>query len=139
MFSTLAYYSLEFYKEFHEYTERRLHELGLNMGSLFFILYIGKHPGCTPSELTRSINADWGHSQRRITQLAEEGFITKEKSGKSYRLDLTEKGREAFDVSHSVFTEWDEMKLRKITAEEREALLTILAKIGFEDKRLPKK
>ena len=50
--STLSYYTTELYKEFAAYTTEKLHELGLNFGQMYFIIYVGKHPECTPSELT---------------------------------------------------------------------------------------
>ncbi len=80
MFSTLSYCSSVFYKDFVNYTSKKLQALGLNYGSLFFIIYVGRHPGCTPSELTKALQIDWRHSQRCIIKLAEDGFMTKENS-----------------------------------------------------------
>ena len=51
LISTLSYYTTELYKEFAAYTTEKLHELGLNFGQMYFIIYVGKHPECTPSEL----------------------------------------------------------------------------------------
>ena len=90
LISTLSYYTTELYKEFAAYTTEKLHELGLNFGQMYFIIYVGKHPECTPSELTSALKLDWGHSQRSVAKLAEDGFLIKEKkSGRSYRLTLT--------------------------------------------------
>lgn len=44
--STLSYYTTELYKEFAAYTTEKLHELGLNFGQMYFIIYVGKHPEC---------------------------------------------------------------------------------------------
>lgn len=103
MFQTLAYYVTLFHRSFVTYTTARLHQVGLSFGSLFPILYVGKHPGCSQAQLTAALNLDWGHSQRLITKLVEEGFLTREKSGRSYHLDLSPKGQETFEVSHQVF------------------------------------
>ena len=83
MFDTLAYYSSVLYRHFTHYTGEKLQALGLNYGSLFFLIYVGKHPGCTPSELTKALHVDWGHSQRSVARLVEDGFMTKERAGRT--------------------------------------------------------
>ena len=128
MFQTLAYYSTVFHRSFTAYTTRRLQQLGLNFGSLFPVIYVGKHPGCTQSELTETLGLDWGYSQRSITRLVEEGFLTREKSGRAYHLDLSPKGQEAFQVSHQVFFDWDKQALAALDGAEREQLFALLAK-----------
>ena len=128
MFGTFSFYSSVFYRGFVAYTTRQLQTLGLNFGSLFPVLYVGKHPGCSPSRLTQTLGLDWGYSQRSIAKLVEDGFLTKEKSGRTYRLDLTEKGQQAFSVSHQVFFDWDKQVLAPLTQEERQQLLALLAK-----------
>ena len=47
MFQTLAYYATVFHRSFTAYTTQRLQQLGLSFGSLFPVIYVGKHPGCT--------------------------------------------------------------------------------------------
>ena len=44
MFQTLAYYATVFHRGFTAYTTQRLQKLGLNFGSLFPVIYVGKHP-----------------------------------------------------------------------------------------------
>ena len=129
MFQTFAYYLSVLYKDFYAYAGARLHPLGVNNGLVFFVIYVGKHPGCTPSELTKTLHVDWGYSQRCITKLVENGFLTKEKAGRRYQLDLTEKGREAFAISHQVFFDWDEKRLAVLTEEERQTLFALLRKL----------
>ena len=129
MFQTFAYYLSVLYKDFYAYAGARLHPLGVNNGLVFFVIYVGKHPGCTPSELTKTLHVDWGYSQRCITKLVDDGLITKEKAGRSYQLKLTEKGEEAFRVSHQLFHDWDGQKLCALTEEERSTLLSLLHKI----------
>ena len=128
MFQTLALYSTVLYRDFTAYTSEKLEQLGLHFGLLFFLLYVGKHPGATPAELTRALQLDWGHSQRCVTKLVETGFLTKEKAGRGYQLHLTEKGQEAFAVSHQVFYDWDSQRLAALTPEERQTLLALLQK-----------
>ena len=40
LISTLSYYTTELYKEFAAYTTEKLHELGLNFGQMYFIIYV---------------------------------------------------------------------------------------------------
>ena len=96
MFQTLAYYATVVHRGFTAYTTQRLQALGLSFGSLFPVIYGGKHPGCTQPQLTADLGLDWGYSQRTVTKLVEEGFLTREKSGRAYHLDLSPKGQEAF-------------------------------------------
>lgn len=128
MLQTVALYASVLHRDFTAYTREKLEKLGLHFGLLFFVLYVGKHPGTTPAELTRALHLDWGHSQRCITKLVDNGFFTKEKAGRAYHLHLTEKGQEAFAVSHQVFWDWDQQRLAGLTAEEHQTLLALLQK-----------
>ena len=128
MFQTFAYYLSVLYKDFYAYAGARLHPLGVNNGLVFFVIYVGKHPGCTPSELTKTLHVDWGYSQRTVTKLVEEGFLKREKLGRAYHLDLSPKGQQAFQVSHQVFFDWDQQALAALDEKEREQLFALLAK-----------
>lgn len=133
MFQTLAYYATAFHRSFVNYTTAKLQTLGLNFGSLFLVIYVGKHPGCTQTQLTSDLNLDWGYSQRSVTKLMEEGFLTREKSGRCYHLNLSDKGQQAFEVSHQVFFDWDEQVLSALSLQEREQLFTLLAKAAQKE------
>ena len=54
--STVSSCILTLYREFAAYTTQRLQELGLSFGLIYFVIYVGKHPDCTPSELTKALN-----------------------------------------------------------------------------------
>ena len=71
---TLSYYSTIFYRSFAAFTGEQLQAVGLNFGLLFFVIYVGKHPGCSPSELTKALHLDWGYSQRSLNKLAEKRY-----------------------------------------------------------------
>lgn len=129
MFGTFAYYTTRLYRRFTAYTSGRLQELGLNFGSLFPVIYVGKHPGCTQAQLTAALGMDWGYSQRCITRLVEDGFLIRTKEGRAYHLELSDKGQEAFQVSHQVFFDWDQEALSALSQPEQEQLFALLAKI----------
>ena len=102
MFQTLAYYATAFHRSFVNYTTAKLQTLGLNFGSLFLVIYVGKHPGCTQTQLTSDLN-------------------------------LSDKGQQAFEVSHQVFFDWDEQVLSALSLQEREQLFTLLAKAAQKE------
>lgn len=137
MFETLAYYATVLHRSFTAYTTSRLQALGLSFGALFPILYVGKHPGCSQAELTAALGLDWGYSQRSIKRLVEEGFLTREKSDRAYRLGLSERGREAFATGHQVFFDWDVLHLSSLTPAEQKQLLALLAKAARKEGAAP--
>lgn len=137
MQETLAYYATALHRDFTAYTTARLQALGLSFGSLFLVIYVGKHPGCSQAELTAALGLDWGYSQRSVKRLAQEGFLTREKTDRTYRLDLSGKGREAFAVSHQVFFDWDREAMAALDPAEREQLLALLAKAAGKERRSP--
>lgn len=79
MFQTLAYYATAFHRSFVNYTTAKLQTLGLNFGSLFLVIYVGKHPGCTQTQLTSDLNLDWGYSQRSDHQTGGGRIFNKRK------------------------------------------------------------
>lgn len=128
MFRTFSYGITVLYRRFTHFTSARLGQWGLSFGTLFFLIYVGKHPGCTQSELTTALHLDWGHSQRTVLKLVESGFLLRQKDGRAYRLNLSDKGRQAFENTHQLFFEWDRQALANLTPEERRQLMTLLYK-----------
>ena len=128
MLRTFSYACTVLYRRFTHYTSARLGQWGLSFGTWFFVVYVGKHPGCTQSELTAALHLDWGHSQRTVLKLVESGFLLREKEGRAYRLHLSEKGQQAFAASHQVFFDWDEQALANLTPDERRQLMALLYK-----------
>lgn len=119
------------HREFFKYAEEQLLEkTGLSWGSVPFILYIGKHPGCTHSDLTKSLHIDWGYSHRAIVKLEKGGYIIREiDRGNGNRLYLQERGKKAFRISHDAFSSFDEMITSKLGDEDVALLNGILDKL----------
>ena len=140
MHQTLSYNLTVFYRNFSTYTAKRLQELGLHYGALFFVIYVGKHPGCTQAELTNALHVDWGYSQRSIEKLVQDGFMTKERiegGGRTHRLNLTDQGNQAFQISHQVFFDWDTEKLAVLREEEQIQLFNLLKKVMEQEDNRP--
>ena len=92
---TLAYAVSQLRADFVAFSSRKLEALGITQGLLYFVLYIGRHPGCTPSDLSAALHADSGHTTRSIHKLEETGFVIRKAHPTDRRasvLELTDKG-----------------------------------------------
>ena len=129
--NTLTVMIAEFYRDFVQATKQELKKLGLSYGQISFLIYIGKHPGCTQSNLTGALRIDWGHSQRSIAKLVSDGFLTKayDETVGGNCLRLTKRGEEALEVIHSAFYDWDACMMEALSESEQEVLFTLLGKI----------
>ena len=132
MQNTLSFYARSLEKDFSAFCNEKLQELGLSKGLLYFVLYIGKHPDCSPGDLSQNLNLDTGHTTRSIDKLVKTGFVLRKKSDsdkRAYILQLTEKGQGAFETSHRLFSEWDEKIFENISREDRLQLMNLLEKL----------
>lgn len=135
MTETLSYFVANLQRDFSHYCDEELKALGLTRGLLFFILYIGRHPDCSPKELTGALRMDAGHANRALAKLEEGGFLLQAanpKDRRAHTLRLTEQGEGAFRVSHELFSRWDDAVLSDLSGGERETLLGLLRKIHGE-------
>ena len=119
-------------KNYTDFCNQHLAELGLSPGQLYFILYAGKHPGCSPKQMAEALKMDFGHTTRTLSRLVGSGFLIQTANPRDKRahiLHLTEQGEEAFRYCHELFTLWDEKLLADFTEEERSTLLTLLNRL----------
>lgn len=110
MEKTLSLAVTVLYRDFSDFCEGILQESGLSKGLLFFLLYIGKHPGCTHGELSACLNSDNGHTTRCVNRMIQGGFVRRDSSAldrRVRRLWLTPRGEETFRRCHSLFLQWD--------------------------------
>lgn len=130
--SSFAYQVADLKREFTLFCSERLQEMGLSIGLMFFVLYIGKHANCSPGELSEAIRMDTGHTTRSIDKLVKDGFVQKKRSEidkRSQELALTEKGEKAFEKIYSLFRQWDQIKLKELSEEEQKTLCSLLEKM----------
>lgn len=135
---SVAFLTAVLYRDFLAYSTGELKKLGLSYGQLPFILYVGKHSGCAPAELTNQLHLDWGYSQRSITRLVESGFLIKKRSeaeARNYQLFLTEEGEKALAGIHAVVESWDVRKTKRLPPEEQEQLIALLYKLTAPEDR----
>lgn len=129
MVQTFAYYITLLGKGFSRFCGIRLQEMGLTQGLLYFILYIGNHPDCSPRELGHALRMDGGHVARSLVKLEQGGFIRQEQNPldrRAHMLNLTEKGADAFQISHDLFHQWDQEILREMKPGDKQLLLSLL-------------
>ena len=98
MEQTLAFYINLLRGDFTQFCAQRLKELGLSQGLLYFLLYVGRHPGCSAGELASVIGADSGHTTRSVEKLVQRGMLARrveEKNRRVVRLSLQSAAAEA--------------------------------------------
>lgn len=122
MGDTLAYYIAILKKDFENYCFAELNKWGITKGLLFFVIYIGKNPGCLPKNVSKTLRADAGHTTRSVMRLTELELVRSEVNEKDKRqksLFLTEKGEEAFQKILHLFEEWDDLITEDWTEQEK--------------------
>ncbi|GAA0689765.1 MULTISPECIES: bilirubin utilization transcriptional regulator BilQ [Clostridium] len=132
MKKTLAFFTTFLYKDFSKFCNEKLQKIGLSRGLLYFVIYIGRHPKCSPGNLSSELRFDSGHTTRAIEKLVQNEFVLREKSEsdkRAYILSLTEKGEEALKVIYSLFSQWDEKVFSGIEEDERTQLISLMEKI----------
>lgn len=135
MTQTIAYYIAMLGRKFNRYCGLKLQEIGLTRGLLYFILYIGNHPDCSPGELGQALHMDGGHVARSLVKLDEGGFIRREQNPRDKRahiLTLTAKGAAAFQISHDLFHQWDQEILREMKPADKQLLFSLLEQTARE-------
>ena len=137
MYTSLAYYISSLRKDFVDYCNKCLASIGLSQGQVYFLIYIGKHPNCSPKELAKALNMDTGHTARTIYKLEEDNFLIQGQNPNDKRariLKLTEKGEEAFKLSYDLFKDWDKEVLKELSDKEKDTILSLMKKITNVDK-----
>ena len=132
MQKTLGFLTMALYKDFTSFCNEKLQEVGLSRGLIYFIIYIGKHPKCSPGNISVKMKVDTGHTTRAIEKLVKNGFVLREKSesdGRAYILSLTKKGEEALELIYSLFSQWDEKVFYDIEEEERKQIISVMERI----------
>lgn len=132
MNESLSMYITLLKKDFDNFCNLRLQNLGLSQGLMFFLIYIGNHPNCSPKDLSLALKADTGHTTRSVEKLVQGGFATRKNKitdKRAFELQLTEKGLQAFNEIRTLFTQWDNLMLTDLSTEDRENLSKILGKL----------
>lgn len=126
------YYILRLREQFARYSDDRLAEMGLTRGLMFFLIYVGKQPGCSPSALSAALRADTGHTTRSLDKLVRAGLLARERRAEDRRgfsLRLTEAGEAALAHIEGLFDQWEALALEALPLQQRADLTGALADI----------
>ena len=131
-YQLLASYIDFFHRDAAAFCQRTLREKGVTVGLLYFILYVCKHPGCTPIQMTRDLALDRAYVLRCVQKLVEEDFFQRvphPTDGRATVLYAKEKAVELYELSRQMLESWDQRTLACITDEEKKELFYLLEKI----------
>lgn len=136
MTESFAFYVSVLRKYFTQYCTEKLAEINVTYGQLFILIFVGKKETCSPKEISLALKLDAGHLNRTLSKLIENGLLKQKKSSKDKRaniISLTPKGREAFEMSHNLFWEWDSVILNPLSDNEKQNLMELMKKIAFSE------
>lgn len=128
----LSHYVDNLHRDVSFFCGETLRKEGLTVGLMYFILYVCKHPGCTPAQLSRDLALDRAYVLRTINKLVENGFcerVSHPTDGRATMLYATENGERIFKISRDLLHRWDACVLEGMTEAEKEQLFVLLAKI----------
>ncbi|MFA5312022.1 MAG: MarR family winged helix-turn-helix transcriptional regulator [Methanomassiliicoccales archaeon] len=110
---------------------RLLKDTGLKSSHLPFIISIGENDGCSMKDLCLMLGIDKGLVTRVVRALINDGLvINASQSGKTYKLSLTEEGREAFKISSNVIDQVIEDVINVLDEDDIIAMRRITAKMN---------
>lgn len=91
----VAKYIAVLYRQEQKYINHVLEPYGLGYSSYKFLLYLSRNEGCSQKQLCCNMVLDEALATRVMKKLESQGYVSREKgNGRTYRLYLTEKGRE---------------------------------------------
>ncbi len=117
---------------FQDVCTTRLKGVGLTPALLYFMLYVGKHPGCTQRQMIDALCTDVGYSTRSVAKLIEAGCLEQRPNpadGRSYLLYLTDEGKSAYEYGRRILDEWNDEALSCLSDAEREQLVSLLGRV----------
>ena len=132
MIRSLADFIAELNSDYLSHCAESLEGTGLSTAQITFLVYIGDHPNCSPTEMAKSIDADSGYTTRTVKKLIASGMATREcnrHDGRACVLRLTDEGMEKFREIQAMHRAWEARMLQQLDAEEREFLLRVMSKL----------
>jgi len=110
---------------------KRLKGTDLTASQVPFIIEIAEREGLSVKDLCMVLGVDKGLATRVIKALIENGYVVnRSESGRTYRLFLTEKGREAHDLSMSILEQTIGQILECLDEQELRCLEEISKKLN---------
>lgn len=129
MEESLAFYITALRKNLTVYSDERLKQHGLTDGLFYYLIFIGKHPGCSFSEMAQYLHADNGHVTRCVVKLEQLQYVERcrdEKDHRHYHLTLTPSGEQIFAELHTLLYDWEQIICRDLSEEQKSGLFGLL-------------
>ena len=123
------------YRAFHaqrQYLRRGLREIGLEPGQPKLLEYLSRYGPCRQRELADFFEIDSAAVSRMLDGMERGGFITRrtdEASRRSNLVEVTEKGRQAYQIWQQCCQEMEQVLLQGFSQKEKEALFGYLSRI----------
>lgn len=120
--------AIKFFLDKH--VNKKLDEIGITSSYAPFILTIDEEPGSSLKDISYLMSVDKALVTRMVKHLIEEGFaVNTSEDPRKYRMELTDKGKEASVVIKESLNETWELLLKDLTQEEKENFRSTLTKI----------
>lgn len=126
-----AYYINTLRMDFVQYCSKKMKDLEISHGLIYFILFIGKNPGCSLGTLAQSLHSDGGHTTRSVEKLVKQGYVERKRAPYDRRtaiLNLTPEGQQVFESCRTWFNDWQKLRTAALTQEEVQQLCQLLHK-----------
>lgn len=140
MIKSFAFYISVLRKQFTTYCLEKLSEIDVTYGQLYIIIFVGKKKKCSPKDISLALKLDAGYLNRTLSKLIENNLIIQQKNNHDKRsniVSLTTKGNEVFELSHSLFQEWDNTILSSLSDNEKQNLMELMKKITiYQNKKI---
>ncbi len=110
-----------------------LKDLGLCGGQIPYLLRLCRQPGITQEELARAIYVNKSTAARAIANLEKAGYVHRSPSPEDRRCLLLYPTQKALDVLprvREIVHGWNDYLLDAFTDEEKEALVSMLARVS---------
>ena len=135
-FAKLTDLLIELYDKMASWDASVVRGTGLSAAQIHTIEVLGNHPNLRMKELAEKIGVTTGTMTVMIDRLEAKGLVERKphpEDRRSYVVDLTDKGRKAFEGHHSLHMKLTEDIASHLTKEELTALIVGLQKIlaGF--------
>lgn len=115
----------------NSYMNKMLKDKDFKSSHVPYILAIGSNEGSSMKELSIFTGSDKGLTTRVVKILIENGFVeNKNEASRTYKLYLTEKGKEAYDISTATIDQIMDIIYDCLDKEDVENLRKISAKIN---------
>ncbi len=125
------------------FRDERLSGCGLTGYQVKYVFAVAGAEGVSQDELARSLFINKSNVARQMSVLEEAGFIRREQSSgdkRVYEVFLTERARALVPLLRAANAEWEDIICAGLSAEEKSALASALAKLvenvrAYEEER----